>query len=269
MIWAISNQERIKAEPNKTALCDICGKQLIPKCGSIKVWHWAHRSNNNCDAWSEHETRWHIDWKNEFPKEQQEIVIEKEVKIDLLDGHKRNMGFELHKQKHRADIKINNLIIELQNSSISSEEIIERENYYGHLIWLLNGATIGRGIEIRERKGVITFRWKFPPKSWWYSNKPKFIDFSQKLSTLLLEYEAFQQGKRTGQNVSYQVDNAHWENDSIDTTHSEKEAARKRFNLLLERPILLIKKIYAKCPCGGWGILLTKEDFLKEVKNGN
>lgn len=273
MIWGISNKERIKAEPNKTAFCDICGEELIPKCGTIKMWHWAHKINSDCDSWAEHETQWHMDWKNEFPKEQQEVVIEKEIKVDLLDGHNRNMGFEVHKQKHRADIKVNDLVIELQNSPISAKEIKERENYYNNMIWVLNGDTIAKGIEIRDKKGLITFRWKFPPKSWWHSNKLKFIDFSEKLSTLLLQYEQFEQGKTTGKNVSYRVDNDygdgfHWESDYIDTTHLEKEKIRKKFNLLLEKPIFFIKKIYTKIPCGGWGILLSKEDFLKKVRNG-
>jgi hypothetical protein len=29
--------------------------------------------------------------------------------------------------------------------------------------------------------------------------------------------------------------------------------------------IFLVKKLYKKCPCGGWGVLLTKEEFLNRV----
>ena len=34
----INTGERIIAKPNKKAVCPICGEELIPKCGKIKVW---------------------------------------------------------------------------------------------------------------------------------------------------------------------------------------------------------------------------------------
>ena len=66
MIWAIKDNVRIRAEPNITANCDVCGKEVISKCGNIKVWHFAHKVSADCDSWSEEETQWHKDWKNEF-----------------------------------------------------------------------------------------------------------------------------------------------------------------------------------------------------------
>jgi hypothetical protein len=29
---------------------------MTPKCGQLKVWHWAHRSTRSCDPWWENET---------------------------------------------------------------------------------------------------------------------------------------------------------------------------------------------------------------------
>ena len=67
MIWALKERERIKAAPKKEAICPTCLKEVIAKCGRIKVWHWAHKSKLDCDSFSEPETEWHINWKNNFP----------------------------------------------------------------------------------------------------------------------------------------------------------------------------------------------------------
>lgn len=55
MIWAIKNNERITASPNQTASCPICNQEVISKCGLIKIWHFAHKNNLECDTWSEGE----------------------------------------------------------------------------------------------------------------------------------------------------------------------------------------------------------------------
>ena len=44
MIWANKNNERIKATPKDKANCPICNEEVIAKCGSIKIWHWSHKS---------------------------------------------------------------------------------------------------------------------------------------------------------------------------------------------------------------------------------
>ena len=157
MIWAIRKGEKVKAQKGLNGFCPSCNEKLIAKCGEIKIWHWAHKSNFECDDWSEPESEWHKEWKDNFSKEQQEFV----------------MG------KHRADIRTSKRwIIELQNSPLSSDKIVERENYYKKMIWLLNGETLAKGLRLRNKKEIITFRWKSPPKSWWFSNKPIYIDLS-------------------------------------------------------------------------------------------
>jgi len=106
MIWAINHKIRIKAEPKKEGYCPLCEERLIPKCGMINRWHWSHKSFSDCDVWGEGETEWHLDWKQNFPSESQEVSI----------------------LNHRADIflKDKGLVIELQNSPIQMEEIRER-----------------------------------------------------------------------------------------------------------------------------------------------
>ena len=44
----------------------------------------------------------------------------------------------------------------------------------------------------------------------------------------------------------------------------EKNIQKKSWDF--DGMIFLIKKIYHKCPCGGWGELISKEDFLNKFK---
>ena len=216
MIWAIRKGEKVKAQPGLNGFCNVCNEKLIPKCGLIKIWHWAHKMNKDCDNWYEPETDWHINWKNEFPKEQQEFVI----------------------GKHRADIKTNLKVIELQNSSISPEEINERENFYGEMIWLINGDTLCRGLELRKKKGdILTFRWKHPQKSWWFAKKEIYID----LNFIPLKWM-----------TKVKINN-----------FTEKQ---KEFWKDFADKIFHIKKIYPNIPCGGWGQIITKKEFLKKYQ---
>jgi hypothetical protein len=118
------------------------------------------------------------------------------------------------------------------------------------MIWVLNGTSLCNGLELRKKKQkiscnpeengafldydyrgrvnsfckhtgkeIITFRWKHPPKSWWFSNKQIYIDLA----------------------------NLYGDN---------------------KNNLFLIKKIYKKIPCGGWGEIISKEDFLNGFKDG-
>ena len=189
MIWAIKNNERITANPKQKAWCPICNNKVISKCGSIKIWHWAHKSNFECDSFKEPETKWHREWKENFPKECQEIIIKKIKYITNLgifyDEIKENFEIDLAKKHnikiiyHIADIKTKKgLLIEFQNSPISSKEIIEREKFYDNMIWVLNGKTIGKnlGYSYSKKRKRFSYHWKWFPKSWGSSKKPIYID---------------------------------------------------------------------------------------------
>lgn len=116
MEWALINGERVKAEKSgQIGICPGCDGEVRAKCGEIVSWHWAH-INADCDPWSEPETEWHKQWKNHFPPEWQEVVL------DL----------------HRADVKTPKGVIEFQNSPINPAEIKERESFYGKMIWIVN-----------------------------------------------------------------------------------------------------------------------------------
>ena len=79
MIWACNKYPRgirTRATPLRKAYCPLCNSEVISKCGKIKIWHWGHKKNSECDSFKEPETEWHLKWKNYFPKEYQEVIIE-------------------------------------------------------------------------------------------------------------------------------------------------------------------------------------------------
>jgi hypothetical protein len=116
--------ERIRPKHGTLAICQCCGDDLIPKCGRIKVHHWAHKVNQ-CDEWWESETEWHRNWKSKFPSEWRE-----RVKFDAVSN-----------EKHVADVLNPNLelYLEFQNSPISIQELESREMFYQRMIWVVNG----------------------------------------------------------------------------------------------------------------------------------
>ena len=113
-----SNDERVSIEnANKEIeyFCPICGEKLqIRAIDSKSVrTHFAHKRGSICfDDFSHDMSDWHYNWQLKFPEETREIVVE------------RN-GI-----KHRADILINNTVIEFQHSPITADEIRKRNEFY-------------------------------------------------------------------------------------------------------------------------------------------
>jgi len=141
------------------------------------VWHWAHRSNRQCDTWWENETEWHRAWKNQFPADWQEIV------------HTTESG-----EKHVADVKTDQgHVIEFQHSFIKPEERQSRETVYEKLVWVVDGMRRKRDLEsfshVWER-GLpvggnalirrIVFGKHALLQEWADSRVPVFLDFGGK-----------------------------------------------------------------------------------------
>lgn len=124
MKFALVTGLKEEAEPKQPGKCLHCGADMVAKCGRVKVWHWAHKGQRNCDPWWENETEWHRAWKNKFPMDWQEISH-----TDAVTGH-----------KHIADVKIpHGLVIEFQHSPIHPDEMKAREEFYGEMIWIVDG----------------------------------------------------------------------------------------------------------------------------------
>ena len=101
------NNKRVSidnANINEQYFCPVCGATLTIKAvDSLAIKkHFAHKKGIICyDDFTNDMSDWHLTWQNRFPEQYREVVIEK-------DG-----------EKHRADICINNTIIEFQHSNIS------------------------------------------------------------------------------------------------------------------------------------------------------
>jgi hypothetical protein len=147
-------QIRIAAAPGATGTCPICRETLRPRCGEIVTWHWAHKSVIDCDPWQEPETEWHRHWKQ----------FASEDRVEVVRGG------------HRADlISPDGAVVELQHSPISPEEIREREEFYGRMIWLLDGSAFPGSFRVTLDEKKTTFVWSPPRPSWLTAAAPIFI----------------------------------------------------------------------------------------------
>lgn len=113
--------------------CKTCFKPVIVKKGQIMVHHFAHARSFKCtDDWNNSGnegacydvSKWHHEWQLLYPKDNTEIILSSG---DI---------------KHRADVLIDNTVIEFQHSNISSKHFQERTNFYINLgykvIWLFD-----------------------------------------------------------------------------------------------------------------------------------
>lgn len=128
MKYAIVNGERKEAEQGLSGQCPCCEREMIAKCGEIKIKHWAHKNKRICDLWWENETEWHRDWKSHFPVVWQEAI-----------------HFSENGEKHIADVKTDkDWVIEFQHSYLNPEERKSRNDFYKKLVWVVDGKRLKR-----------------------------------------------------------------------------------------------------------------------------
>ena len=166
-----------QADKNAQYFCPQCGAPLIIKAvDSLAVKaHFAHRKGSDCDSFSHDMSDWHLDWQKKFPIENREVVIEK-------DGI-----------KHRADVCINNTVIEFQHSPITAEEISQRNEFYlscgYNMIWIFDANDqlkneCGDSIDpVRCRSGDLC--WKRAKRQFAIKMPPKvnvFVEYKTEVS---------------------------------------------------------------------------------------
>ena len=177
MRFALIDNNRTEAQPKLNGLCCCCSKPVIAKCGTRKIWHWAHKSKTDCDNWWEPETEWHRTWKNNYPSDWQEI--------SLFDNGT--------KEKHIADVRTaHSLVIEFQHSNINPQERTAREQFYKNMVWIVDGTRLKRdyprflkewkrdGIsEVHQTEKSGIFEVCFPefcfPEAWLKSSVPVIL----------------------------------------------------------------------------------------------
>lgn len=144
-------------------MCPTCNSNLIQRRGTVNIHHFAHAVGGDCDTWSEM-TEWHLEWQNQFNEQYREITL----------------------GEHRADIKMDNYIIEFQHSPISEEDLRERIDFYtryGKLIFLfdLREKTI-----YRNKHKSNTFIWKYPSRTIIPPNNKNYFLFFQVADNTIL-----------------------------------------------------------------------------------
>lgn len=153
MQFAIDEQGRhinIKHAAREGAYyCPICKCPMRQRRGNINIHHFAHAPGCECtDNWHYEEMcEWHHEWQRRYPDECQEYVMRNENEI------------------HRADVFINNMVIEFQHSPISVKEFDERNQFYtrnGHtLVWLFDW-TEQYGDKLTSNEEETLFYWNRP-----------------------------------------------------------------------------------------------------------
>jgi competence CoiA-like predicted nuclease len=142
------NQDGVKCLPSKEGefYCPCCESKVVAKMGSIKIHHWAHLSSEiYCD--SRPMSEWHLEWQSHFPPEMVEIYVN---------------------NKRRADVLLpNKMAIEFQNSTISIEDVLARNQHHKDgIIWVHNyiEQTINKQFFNKKeiKKGLYRALWKNP-----------------------------------------------------------------------------------------------------------
>jgi competence CoiA-like predicted nuclease len=152
---------------NKITCC-ACDNILIAKKGKINLHHFAHKKNADCVIKRDNDckTPWHILWQNIAKPEYLEKFMGKNGKMHIADI-----------------VNEKNITIEIQHSNLSPEEIENREEFYGNMIWILDGTNTITDNDMISSKYSVMFTTtnnydiiKVSPKFWRAMNKKKYID---------------------------------------------------------------------------------------------
>ncbi len=173
MKFALAGGQRVEASIKARGMCPVCSGEVIAKCGTRRVFHWAHQGVRDCDSWAG-QSDWHLAWKNKFPIEWQEFV-----------QHDPHTG-----ERHIADVRTpHGLMVEFQRSHLDPQERVNREWFYRNMVWVVDGVRLPEDYP-RFDKGKAELKpWKIPgcfliaspgrcfPATWLDSSVPVIFDF--------------------------------------------------------------------------------------------
>jgi hypothetical protein len=139
MMLAFVGGTRSYATPGVWGKCPYCGGDVHAKRGRTNVWYWAHVARN-CDPWSEPMTAWRLYWQSCFPAGMCEVTV----------------------GPHRADVRVPGGVIEFRHNSLSADEIREREDFYGSMVWVVDAVEPYRSDRLNLRR---KFKPRIDPRS--------------------------------------------------------------------------------------------------------
>ena len=147
--------------------CPVCEERLELRQGARRMHHFAHWKGLSCsDTWSSDMSEWHLRWQSKFPKENLEVVVERE-------------GI-----KHRADVLIEDskLVIEFQHSTLTPLEFKERNEFYTgcgyHVVWLFDMSEAFQKNNFMLSEEGNYYIWKHAWGTFWNSESTQ-INFSK------------------------------------------------------------------------------------------
>ena len=168
------DNQKCEAAPGLNGVCRGCENRVLAKCGTQRVWHWAHVGKITCNFEREPETEWHRNWKNQYAAECREIICRAE-----------------NGEKHIADVMTEHgLVIEFQHSPLQPDERVSRESFHPNMVWVVDGTRLKRTWNkfLQGKQSWRSTHWQgyslthFPQESfpieWLASNVPVFFDFS-------------------------------------------------------------------------------------------
>ncbi|MFN6353438.1 MAG: competence protein CoiA [Cyanobacteriota bacterium] len=187
MKYALVGGQKSTPQPKLRGRCIHCGEDMIPKCGKVKLWHWAHKTTDMCDPWWENESLWHRAWKEHFPRDWQEVSH-----VNPVTG-----------EKHIADVKNEfGLVIEFQRSTLSEIERVSREVFFQDMIWIVDGsrgshdsAYFSMGVSGPVQKNPLLYGLEWWGQSrllhfWSVSSKQVYLDFGHDVLWRLVSFNA-------------------------------------------------------------------------------
>ena len=168
-------QKRIsinKAVQGETFFCPVCLEKMFVKSGTERARHFSHYPKCECkDSWNGQYdmSDWHFEWQNQFPAENQEVVIQ----CDDI--------------RHRADVLTDRTVVEFQHSPLSSGKFNDRNVFYhsniGYkVVWLYDMREDYKNSQITET-AAEQFLWNNPRSTFRkYSLHPGQIDLFFQIS---------------------------------------------------------------------------------------
>lgn len=142
------------ANKEEEYICPFCGTEVKPRQGKVNAWTFAHLKNDGCYEYDYENdmSNWHIWWQEQFPTDYREIIIN------------NNYGF-----KRRADVSLENVVIEFQHSPMTSEEFINRNRFYtscGYkVIWLFDATDADIELIKTSDYDSLIYKWRYAPKT--------------------------------------------------------------------------------------------------------
>ena len=139
-------QKRISindAVQGNTFFCPVCLEKMFIKAGSERARHFSHYPKCECnDSWNGQYdmSDWHFEWQNQFPSENQEVVV------------------EYDDERHRADVLTDRTVVEFQQKPLSVGKFNDRNVFFHNIgyktVWLYDMC------EEYKNGRIIDLKWK-------------------------------------------------------------------------------------------------------------